>query len=158
MENEKIIYILYGTQSGNSESIAYEIEYKINDNDYKTICIRLDDTLNIDIKNNNLFTIFICSTYGNGDAPKNAVNWWRYYKKRSLEKDLFYGINYTVLALGDSNYDKFCQMGKNIDRRINELGGIRKIEITLADSINLEEVVEKWSTNIIEFIKTNYEK
>jgi sulfite reductase alpha subunit-like flavoprotein len=150
--NEKIIYILYGSQSGNSESIAIELEQFINNLGYKTKCMSLNNSMNIDIKNNNLFTIFICSTFGNGDAPENASKWWRYYKKRSLEKDLFYGINYTVLALGDSNYDKFCQIGKNIDRRINELGGIRKIEITLVDSINLEEVVEKWNNIIINYI------
>jgi sulfite reductase alpha subunit-like flavoprotein len=151
--NEKIIYILYGSQSGNSESIGIELEHSINNIEYKTKRMSLNNSMNIDIKNNNLFTIFICSTFGNGDAPENASKWWRHYKKRSLEKNLFCDIHYTVLGLGDSNYDKFCQMGKNIDRRINELGGIRKIEITLADSMNLEEVVEKWNYSIIEYIK-----
>ena len=144
---------MYGSQSGNSESIAIELEQDINKIGYKTKCTSLNNSMNIDIKNNNLFTIFICSTFGNGDAPENASKWWRYYKKRSLEKDLFCGIYYTVLGLGDSNYDKFCQMGKNIDTRVNQLGGIRKIDITLADSINLEEVVEKWRGYIIEYIK-----
>ena len=151
--NEKTIYILYGSQSGNSESIAIELSIDINKIGYKTKCMSLNNSMNMDIKNNNIFTVFICSTYGNGDSPENASKWWRYYKKRSLEKNLFSGIYYTVLALGDSNYDKFCQMGKNIDRRINELGGIRKFEITLADSNNLEEVVEKWRNSIIEYIK-----
>lgn len=150
---ENIIYILYGSQSGNSKSIALELEQDINKIGYITKCMSLNNSMNIDIKNNNLFTIFICSTHGNGDSPENASKWWRYYKKRSLDNNTFSSINYTVLGLGDSNYDKFCQMGKNIDRRINELGGTRKIDITLADAINLEEVVEKWNESIIEYIK-----
>lgn len=54
------------------------------------------------------------------------------------------------MALGDTNYDKFCHIGKNIDKRINELGGQRFFNLHCADeSTNLEEIVEAYKTGII---------
>ena len=62
---------------------------------------------------------------------------------------MFQDIKYAVLALGDSNYDKFCFMGKSIDKRLSELSAERCLDLHCADeATNLEETVEKWKTAI----------
>ena len=66
-------------------------------------------------------------------------------KLRSAAKDLFAGAIYSVLGLGDTNYDKFCYMGKQIDKRILELGAQRCLDIHCADeATNMEEIIEAW--------------
>ena len=68
---------------------------------------------------------------------------------------MFEGIPYTVLGLGDTNYDKFCFMGKAIDKRLNELGGKRMIDVYCADeATNLEEVVEAWKIAAMDLVKS----
>ena len=68
---------------------------------------------------------------------------------------MFEGIPYTVLGLGDTNYDKFCFMGKAIDKRLSELGGKRLIEVYCADeATNLEEVVEAWKIAVMDLVKS----
>ena len=62
---------------------------------------------------------FVCSTTGNADAPDNCERFWRYIKRRSHPADLFKGLEYCVLGLGDTNYDKFCYMGEMIDKRLS---------------------------------------
>jgi sulfite reductase alpha subunit-like flavoprotein len=58
---------------------------------------------------------------------------------------MFSGIPFCVLAMGDTNYDKFCFMGKTIDKRIGELGGKRSLNLFCADeATNMEETVEEW--------------
>ncbi len=60
---------------------------------------------------------------------------------------------FTVLALGDTNYDKFCHMGKSIDRRLTELGGKKFVELHCADeAVGLEETVEGWRAKVISAI------
>jgi sulfite reductase alpha subunit-like flavoprotein len=59
-----------------------------------------------------------------------------------------------VLGLGDTNYDKFCHMGKSIDKRLGELGGNRVLSLACADeATNLEETVEAWKVEFFELIK-----
>jgi sulfite reductase alpha subunit-like flavoprotein len=54
-------------------------------------------------------------------------------------------VPFAVLGLGDTNYDKFCQMGKMIDKRFAELGGSRFVEMHAAcESTNLEPTVESF--------------
>ena len=89
--------------------------------------------------------IIVCSTTGNGDSPENSDAWWRSVKIRSLSKDTFSDLPYCVLGMGDTNYDKFCYMGKSIDKRMGELGGIRFLDLYCADEgTNMEETVEEW--------------
>lgn len=55
-----------------------------------------------------------------------------------------------MLALGDTNYDKFCYMGKSIDKRCAELGGERIADLVCADeATNLEEQVTLWKSEAI---------
>lgn len=59
-----------------------------------------------------------------------------------------------VLGLGDTNYDKFCYMGKAIDKRLSELGGDRVLELHCADeATGLEEVVEAWKARAFDLIR-----
>lgn len=56
---------------------------------------------------------------------------------------------FSVLGLGDTNYDKFCFVGKAVDKRLAELGGERVVPLMCADeATNLEETVEAWKISV----------
>ena len=69
---------------------------------------------------------------------------------------MFEGLSYSVLGLGDTNYDKFCYMGKAIDKRLSELGGQRVLDLACADegTGSMEETVEEWKSLVFEVAKT----
>ena len=73
-----------------------------------------------DFKPNNLKKVqnllIIVSTYGEGDAPDNALSFHEFlHGKRAPKLD---HLNFSVLALGDSSYEFFCQTGKEFDQRL----------------------------------------
>lgn len=96
--------------------------------------------------------LIICSTTGNGDAPENASRFVRYIKRKStVEKMPFQHVSFSVLGLGDTNYDQFCESGKIIDKKLKELGGTRVKDLACADEgTGLEEVVDPWVASILE--------
>ena len=146
--------ILYGSQTGNAESIAKILNEEIKN---KTALQCVYDTLNnassLSLKNVK-YIIVICSTTGNGDMPDNAINWWRQFKQRTINKHTFECINFLVLALGNSNYTKFCYCGKTIDKRLTELSGNRIMELTCVDdATDMEESVEMWINKVIDVIQ-----
>lgn len=151
------IYLLYGSQTGNAEQIAYHLSHILKDNIDK--CEITVDKLNnysenYEILNNSDYVIFICSTTGNGDFPENASKFWRKIKNRKLEKELFSNVKYSVCALGDTNYSMFCFAGKNLNKRISQLSGQEIIPIFCMDAVyDDEEQLEQYISLLLENLK-----
>ena len=155
--NPKSLFILYGSEKGNAEYIAKNLQTTIDESNLyvSNQCMDLNSAKTKDLKNESFLTIIICSTTGNGDTPCNADAWWRSIKLRSVPKDKFSGMPFCVLGLGDTNYDKFCYMGKSIDKRLHELGGLRCIDLHCADeATTMEETIESWKDKLIHFLST----
>jgi len=155
------IYILYGSQTGNAEEISNQIYNLLKYNDFNCIHSSLNKTIENDsfnfIKDNSKednHIIIICSTTGNGDPPENSSKFWRKIKNKNLHNHLLEKIHYTVLGLGDTNYDKFCQMGKNLDKRFQNLGGKKFIDLHCVDEVSgMEETIEEFIEKIINYFK-----
>eukprot|EP00607_Mallomonas_marina_P011003 CAMPEP_0182424024 /NCGR_PEP_ID=MMETSP1167-20130531/10146_1 /TAXON_ID=2988 /ORGANISM="Mallomonas Sp, Strain CCMP3275" /LENGTH=742 /DNA_ID=CAMNT_0024603497 /DNA_START=58 /DNA_END=2283 /DNA_ORIENTATION=- len=151
---EKDLYILYGSQTGNGEDIAKSISELCNNLGYVHKLSTLNNVKKTPLKDLARAIVIVCSTTGNGDAPENAEAFWREIKKRAASKELFLDVPYAVLGLGDTNYDKFCHMGKSIDKRLSELGGKRCLPLACADEpTNFEEIVEQFKKDIMVALK-----
>ena len=150
--------IYYGGQSGNCEEISKLLQNRIEKEcniltNYNTLNSMIN-ILSSDNEISNISHLFIItSTYGNGEPPDNADKFWRLLKKRTLNKLLFKNIKFSVLALGNSNYDQFCNFGKNINKRLQELGGILILELQCVDEVDgLEEAVDEWCNKVVKLI------
>lgn len=150
---EKAVYVLYGSQTGNAEFIAKDVHDRLQDLHIASQCSQLNKVKGVDLREAASMLVIVCSTTGNGDAPENCEAFWRHVKLRARPADTFGGLPYMVLGLGDTNYDKFCHMGKVIDKRLSELGGVRVLELHCADeATGLEAVVEPWKIRALDLI------
>ena len=167
--------VLFGSQTGNAQSIAQDVNEKLLSLNISSSCFSLNEVAEVpfiydphaviisnhfnDIITNSargvtLNSCTVCSTTGNGDCPDNAEKFWRIIKKRSMPKDTFQQLPFCVLALGDTNYDKFCYMGKSIDKRMTGLGGYRFLDLHCADeATGLEDVVEDWKRKVVDNVR-----
>lgn len=142
------ISILYGSQYGNSEAIAKDIQETFESMNLEVTCQTLNSVKDMNFKDSTL--IILCSTTGNGDSPDNAIEFWNKIKKRTLEKDYFKDTNYSILALGDTNFNNFCHFGIMMDKRILELRGNRILELTcINDSNEPNKSIERWKNKLL---------
>lgn len=98
--------------------------------------------------------ILVCSTTGNGDPPDSADRFYRKLRRRRDPVNLE-GVNFAVLALGDTNYDKFCHCGKIINSKMLEHGASAFHELGCADeAMGLETVVDPWRDGLLAALVT----
>ncbi|XP_050173857.1 methionine synthase reductase isoform X2 [Myiozetetes cayanensis] len=89
--------------------------------------------------------VIVISTTGTGDPPDTARKFVKKIQDTSLPPDHFAHLQYGLLGLGDSEYMFFCNGGKTVDRRLQELGAQHFYDTGLADDcVGLELVVDPW--------------
>ena len=67
--------------------------------------------------------IVVCSTWGDGEQPGNAEELFEFVS--NLDSNTLKGMNYSVLALGDTAFDLFCEAGKQWDEVLESKGASR---------------------------------
>src|SRR5699024_12756052 len=94
--------------------------------------------------------LVIVSTHGEGDPPDNALRFYEYLHRPKAPSLVH--LEFSVLALGDSSYEHFCQTGKDIDKRLEELGG-KRMDPRVDCDVDFEDKAETWFASVEKEIK-----
>src|SRR6202795_1060700 len=114
--------VLFGSQSGNAESIAKRLVKEAKKQGYDASSAALEKATPAAWAQESC-ALIVTSTWGEGDPPDNAVHFWEQLTTANELK--LASLNYSVLALGDTNYQHFCGFGKSLDDRLEALGAKR---------------------------------
>ena len=139
------ITVLYGTETGNSELLAMDICKTGEQSGFECVNFGMDEIENsefCDIEN----LLIVCSTWGDGEQPDNAIDLFDYVDGLG-ESDLE-NMKFSVLALGDTAFDLFCEAGKEWDRILEEKGASRIYGRVDCD-VDYEDDAEEWIENVI---------
>ncbi len=132
--------VLYGTESGNSESLADQTVKVANKSGFKAKAVSMGDIKPAKLKGvENL--LVIVSTWGEGDPPENAVDFYEAFMSDSAPK--LEGVHFSVLGLGDTSYEHFCKMGKDFDARLEALGAKRVFDRVDCD-VDYDDAFVAW--------------
>ena len=136
----KDVTVLYGSQTGNSEGLAKKTAQHLEEKGFQVTLSSMSDFKPNNLKKiNNL--LVIVSTHGEGDPPDNALSFHEYvHGRRAPQLD---HLSFSVLSLGDSSYEFFCQTGKEFDERFKELGGTRLFDRVDCD-LDYDEPFSEW--------------
>jgi sulfite reductase (NADPH) flavoprotein alpha-component len=117
--------IVYATESGNSEKLAGDLAKVARKSGLKPSLVDMAD-LDIATLANTRRLVMIAATWGEGEPPARAVR--VYAELMGANAPRLDGVQYAVLALGDTAYAEFCAIGKAIDERLAALGAKRVVE------------------------------
>lgn len=132
--------ILYGSESGNSESLADQSAKVAKQRGFKPKVINMSDTTPAKLKDVGNLLVLV-STWGEGDPPETATDFCSALMGETAPQ--FASTNYSVLGLGDTSYEHFCKMGKDIDARLEALGANRVFARKDCD-VDFDSDFEEW--------------
>lgn len=139
------IHILYGSQTGNAEAVAYDAATAAKTHGLKPVVTSMD-AIDSDALAAMDTVLIVTSTYGEGEMPDNAQMLWEAVSAESMPT--LPNLKFSVLALGDSGYDLFCKAGIDWDNRLAQLGATRIYERVDCD-VAFEASAESWISSVI---------
>ena len=151
--NQRIL-ILYGTVTGNAEICADKAAGRLNEEGFTAEVKDIFDVQPQEVQNET--TLLICiSTYGEGDPPDTGVPMWE-----GLVRDGNFDLSrlrFSVLGLGDSGYEKFCQCGKDFDAAL-ERQGAQRIAARVDADVDYKEPCAAWIESVVTALKAAQSK
>jgi sulfite reductase (NADPH) flavoprotein alpha-component len=136
--------VLYGSQSGNAEGLAHQLAFKLQAAEGSVTLVPrvlgMDAFADLDLASEKL-VLMLCSTWGDGDMPDHAVAFWDFLQSDKAPK--LPDTAFAVFGLGDRNYRRFCQSGKNLDGRFEALGAKRLLPLVACDT-DFEATAQTW--------------
>ncbi len=141
--------ILYGSQTGNAKGVAKSLAAQATAEGLTVELKSMGEIKPKAIKNISHLLI-VASTNGEGEAPDDAIALHEYLSSKKAPN--LEHLHYSVLALGDTSYEYFCQTGKDFDEYLAKLGAKRITERVDCD-VDYDADVSSWSETIIKEAK-----
>ncbi|TFY94679.1 flavodoxin [Pseudomonas nabeulensis] len=126
----------FASQSGFAEQLAWQTAGQLQAAGLPVKVQALGNVSQDDLRQSEN-ALFVVSTFGDGEAPDSA----RGFERSVLGHDLsLKGLNYSVLALGDRQYEHFCGFARRLHFWLTNQGGnplFAPVEVDSGDSAAL---------------------
>ncbi|WP_282167019.1 assimilatory sulfite reductase (NADPH) flavoprotein subunit [Shewanella japonica] len=139
------VTILYGSQTGNGKGIATTLAAQASAKGFAVNLASMADYKVRQLKQETIL-IAVVSTHGEGEAPDDAIELHKFLASKRAPK--LEQLNFSVLALGDTSYEFFCQTGKDFSERLTALGAKELLPIVECD-VDYEDAAENWQEQVL---------
>lgn len=134
------LVVLYGSESGNSENLADRTVAEAKRLGRNARAVSMADAHLADFAGEKDLLVIV-STWGEGDPPQNAEPFFKELGSGGVDLS---GVRFSVCALGDTGYEKFCQAGKDVDAGLEQLGA-RRVAARRECDLEFEEPYSSWA-------------
>ena len=141
----RTLTVLYGTETGNSAALATTLTDQAK---ARGLIVTMHDMATYKCRQlkNEQDLVIIASTYGEGDPPQSAASFFEFIEGHKAPK--LPDLRFAVLGLGDSTYEFYCEAGKCLDRRLEELGA-QRLKPRVDCDVDYDEPAAAWITEIL---------
>ena len=147
--DDNSLLLIFGTETGNAEELAEDAANMAKGFDLEATVMDMEDIEPDDISISKRL-IVVCSTWGEGEQPVNAQD--LYDAVEETEEGSMEGVNFAVLALGDTAFELFCESGKEWDKILEEKGGTRVNDRIDCDT-DYDDYAEEWLEDTLGLMK-----
>ncbi|KAH7912072.1 riboflavin synthase domain-like protein [Hygrophoropsis aurantiaca] len=151
-QNSRDLLILYATETGTAQETADRIARECRRVHFKCRVISMDSYPQLELISEHLI-IFVVATTGSGAEPRAMTSLWSMLLRSDLPTDLFEDLDFCVLGLGDTAYEKFCWPAKKLSRRMQSLGGREICERGESDEqhqLGIDGALDPWIDKLLD--------
>ena len=137
--------IISASHTGNGRKICEKLQAAVQAAGVQARVVKAGDYQPREIAKEKLLYVVI-STHGDGDPPDEARGLYEFLgTKRAPQLP---ELQYSVLALGDTSYPKFCEAGRVVDERLAKLGAKRLLPRVDCD-VDFEKLAKTWADDAL---------
>lgn len=134
------VTVLFGSQTGNSERLAKRLADQLTARGVRFTMLDMLRCTRAHLQDAQIL-LLVVSTHGDGDPPERALPLSEMLAGRRAPR--LEHLRYSVLALGDSSYERFCEAGRQFDARLEALGAQRLLPREECD-VDFEAPAHRW--------------
>ena len=137
--------VVYGSQTGNGKRIAERLGRAA---EAAGLAVRVYAARDYPLKDlaKERFLSLVISTHGDGDPPDDARGFVEFITGKRAPR--LENLSYSVLALGDSSYPRFCETGRQADERLAALGAKRLLPRVDCD-VDYDRLATPWVEQLV---------
>ena len=139
------IRIAYASETGNAECLADDASKKLQNSGFECSVVNIESLRPEDLAAMDIF-LAIASTWGEGDPPTEAEEFFEDFQSAAPLN--LSQLRFSVLALGDTDYEFFCEFGKNLDSELERHGANRFVNRIDCDT-DYDDNFDEWIDNVI---------
>jgi flavodoxin short chain len=144
--------IIYGTTTGNTEDMAGLIKRTMENSGVETISKDVTDAVVDDLTGDHGLILLGCPAYGD-DTVELQEDFSEFYE--SLDVINLKGLKFAVFAPGDRSYEHFCGSVDMLEKKMEELGGLKLMDGLKVDGDprDAEEEIQEWAESVAAALK-----
>lgn len=143
--------VAFGTDMGNAEDAAMTFAESVAPLGIQAEAIELNQVELAELQSATHF-VTVVSTFGEGEFPDSATLFWEALESSTERLE---NLSFSVLALGDSSYELFCNAGKLLDAKLEQLGATRMVDRVDVDGF-YEQPAKAWTADVVKVLTAEH--
>ena len=144
------LLILWGSQTGTAEGFGNELMREARAKGFNAKSVDLEEYTGEDLAKEGAPVVFLMSTHGEGEPTDNAVDFYTWANSAERSASDLAKLRFATFALGNTQYEHYCFMGKWAQARLAELGAAAICELGMGnDDDDIRGDFDSWCSGAL---------